>query len=244
MKIALLGYGRMGQLVEELITETGEDEVVYRIHRENASGFRLDDLKQADVAIDFSLPEAATYFLPLFFQAGVPVASGTTGWKKGDLATVHDQCRQYGGAFLYAPNFSIGVNVLFAVNAHLATIMDAQQQYDVSIEETHHIHKKDAPSGTAKMLAEQLIEKLERKKDWANEKSEKNEILEVISHREDEVPGTHVVSYGSPIDTISIKHEAKSRKGFASGAIQAAKWLKGKQGIFTMQDVLGLNVDS
>lgn len=244
MKIALLGYGRMGKLVEEMITGVGEDEVAFAIHRQNAAGFSIDDLAQADVAIDFSLPAAATYFLPLFFQAGVPVASGTTGWKKGDLEDLKEQCRQHGAAFLNAPNFSIGVNVLFALNTYLASIMDTQEQYGVRIDETHHIHKKDAPSGTAKMLAEQVIDKLHRKNDWVNEPSHNKNQLSVISHREDEVPGTHVVRYQSEIDTITIKHEAKSRKGFASGAIQAAKWLKGKQGIFTMQDVLGLNVNS
>ena len=240
MKIGLLGYGRMGKMVEDLLKAEGKDEVVLAIHEENAATLTEADLLQPEVVIDFSLPAAANRFIPFFLKNNIPVVSGTTGWGEGELDHIKALSLKNGSAFLHAPNFSIGVNIFFAMNKKLATIMERQSQYDISIDETHHIHKKDAPSGTAIHLADQVIERISRKQEWINKPSDDAKDLVILSHREDEVPGTHIVQYTSNIDNITLTHEAKSREGFARGAIEAAHWISGKKGIFSMEDVLGL----
>ncbi len=239
MNIALLGYGRMGRLVERLALEQGH-RIVLAIHSINASEIEEAELSAADVLIDFSLPDAALQFIPRFLRSGVPVVSGTTGWKEGALDYLKKTALECEGAFLYAPNFSIGVNILFAVNEYLAELMQGVEEYDVSIEETHHIHKRDAPSGTAKALAEQILAHLERKLRWVKGESSRKEELEIISKRIDEVPGTHVIRYRSEADLLELRHEAFSRDGFARGALLAARWIQGKKGIFAMSDVLGI----
>jgi len=239
MKIVLLGYGRMGHLIEKLARETGY-EVLSAIHTANAEKIRAHTYEEAEVLIDFSLPDAALQFIPRFLKAGVPVVSGTTGWKDGELDYLKKVAAEEHTALLYAPNFSVGVNVFFALNEYLAEIMQNVEGYDVSLEETHHIHKKDAPSGTARALAEQILARNKKKMRWVNSKSERPEELEIISKREDEIPGTHVISYQSDYDRITLWHEAFSREGFARGALLAARWIIGKEGIFTMNDVLGI----
>ena len=239
MKIVLLGYGRMGRLIEKMAREAG-DEVIAAIHTVNAEKIGAREYEEAEVLIDFSLPDAAMQFIPRFLKAGVPVVSGTTGWKDGELDYLKKLAAAEHTALLYAPNFSVGVNVFFALNEYLAQIMQNVEGYDVRLEETHHIHKKDAPSGTARALAEQILEYNEKKMRWVNSRTSRPEELEIISKREDEVPGTHVISYQSDHDRITLRHEAFSREGFARGALLAARWIAGKEGIFTMNDVLGI----
>ncbi len=239
MKIALLGYGRMGRLIEKMAANAG-DEVILAIHSVNAEKIGAREYAEAEVLIDFSLPDAAMQFIPRFLKAGVPVVSGTTGWKEGQPEYLGKVATEENSALLYAPNFSVGVNVFFALNEYLAQIMQNVAGYDVQIEEIHHIHKKDAPSGTAKALAGQILAYNEKKMRWVNSQSTRPEELEVISKREDEEPGTHVIRYQSDTDRITLRHEAFSREGFARGALLAARWIRGKEGIFTMNDVLGI----
>src|SRR5438552_8610815 len=238
MKIALIGYGKMGKAIEE-IAEAGGDEIVLKISEENIEMFTIENIKQRDVAIEFTSPHGAVDNIKKCFDAGVPVVCGTTGWLK-DLDEVNLYCEQKNGAFLYASNFSIGVNLFFALNDYLASLMSAHDEYDVSIEEIHHTQKKDAPSGTAITLAEQLLPKIKTKKNWINEKANDITELEIISQRIADVPGTHKIKYNSSTDAIEIIHTAHNRKGFASGAVLAAKFIAGKKGIFSMKDVLGL----
>ena len=221
MKIALLGYGKMGRTIESLATAAG-DEIVLRIGSANAADLTTEKLRRADVAIDFSLPDTAFDNVSACLRAGVPVVCGTTAWLDR-LEEAKQLCADTKGAFLYASNFSVGVNIFFAVNRYLADLMREQPQYGVRVEETHHTAKLDAPSGTAKTLAEALPPG-----------------TRITAHRVDPAPGTHVVTYDSPIDSIEIKHTAHSREGFARGALQAARWLVGKEGFFGMADVLGL----
>ncbi len=239
MKIVLLGYGRMGRLIEKMAVDAG-DEVIAAIHSVNAEKTGARVYEEAEVLIDFSLPDAAMRFIPRFLKAGVPVVSGTTGWKEGQLEYLRKVASEEKSALLYAPNFSVGVNVFFALNEYLAQIMRKVAGYDVQIEEIHHIHKKDAPSGTARALAEDILAYSEKKMRWVNSESQRPEELEIISKREDEVPGTHVIRYQSDSDRITLRHEAFSREGFARGALLAARWIIGKEGIFTMNDVLGI----
>jgi 4-hydroxy-tetrahydrodipicolinate reductase len=237
MKIALIGYGKMGKAIEQLALDRG-DEIVLKITSTDLGGLTLENLQKADVAIDFSRPEYAFENIALCFHAGVPCVSGTTGWLDRYEEAVA-LCREKNGSFLYASNFSIGVNLFFNLNKYLAGLMQSQSQYEVGMEEIHHTEKLDAPSGTAITLAEQIIERLERKKDWKNEESDVPHTLPIISKREENVPGTHSIHYRSAIDEIEIKHTAFSRKGFAQGALEAAHWLHNKKGVFSMADVLG-----
>ena len=239
MKIALLGYGKMGRLIEQLALQSGDD-IVLRVTAANRPTLSADMLRQADVAIEFSNPEAAFGNIALCLEAGVPVVSGTTGWHERYEEAVA-LCHEKQGAMLWASNFSIGVNVLFALNRRLAELMAPHPGYEPMIEEIHHIHKKDAPSGTAITLAGQIIKKLKRKAQWVLGTQGRDTDLLILAHREGEVPGTHVVRYSSPIDRLELKHEARSREGFAAGALLAARWIIGKQGAFTMDDVLDLN---
>ncbi|MEO2072222.1 MAG: 4-hydroxy-tetrahydrodipicolinate reductase [Zunongwangia sp.] len=233
MKIALLGYGRMGKAIESIALERGH-EVVLKID-ENIESYSLEEIG-IDVAIDFSIPDAAFKNITTCFKAGIPVISGTTGWlEKYDEAV--KICNDHKAAFIYASNFSLGVNIFFELNKKLAGMMKNLKEYGVEIEEIHHTKKLDAPSGTAISLAEQIIEVNETKKGWHLEKANDNEIP-VFAKRIEDVPGTHTVSYTSRIDDIEIMHTAHSREGFAKGAVFAAEWIKGKTGVYTMKDVL------
>lgn len=238
MKIALLGYGRMGQLIHQMVEADGKHSVVLTIHAENAATLTIDALREADVAIDFSVPDSAVQNINLALSAGLPVVSGTTGWLQ-QWEQVTEKVEATNGAFLHAANFSIGVNLFFALNKKLAELM-ASHDYDVSIKETHHIHKKDAPSGTAIALADEILKNVKSKERWVLDQATTDKELLILAERKDEVTGTHSVQFQSSIDSLTIQHEAYNRNGFASGALLAAEWLIGKRGIFTMQDVLGL----
>jgi 4-hydroxy-tetrahydrodipicolinate reductase len=226
MKIALLGYGKMGKAIAAMAEAAG-DEVVLRIGSGNRGELTQEALQAADVAIEVSRPETAFDHIALCLEAGVPVVCGTTGWLDR-LEEAVALCADKEGALLYASNFSIGVNLFFALNKRLAELMDSQPQYDPSILEIHHTQKLDAPSGTAISLAQDIVERLPDKEP------------PITSIREGQVPGTHEVVYRSDIDTISIRHEAHSREGFARGALLAAHWIVGKKGFFSMSDVLEL----
>lgn len=230
MKIALLGYGRMGKTIERLAVERGH-EIVFRI-KDNIASY---DLSQADVAIDFSIPDAAFKNITTCFEQHIPVVSGTTGWLDKYQKAV-ELCKEKKGAFIYASNFSLGVNLFFELNRKLAQMMSSFPDYSVSIEEIHHTQKLDAPSGTAISLAEQIMEN-SNKKGWKLDHAGENEIP-IHAKRIENVPGTHMVSYNSKVDTINIEHVAHSRDGFALGAIVAAEWLQNKTGVYTMKDVL------
>jgi 4-hydroxy-tetrahydrodipicolinate reductase len=232
MKIALLGYGKMGKTIEKIAIERGH-EVVLKISK----NIHEYDLSIADVAIDFSVPDAAFENITSCFKNNVPVISGTTGWLD-KYEQAKEICEKENGSFLYASNFSIGVNLFFELNSHLAKLIAPFREYEVDIEEIHHTQKLDAPSGTAISLAEQIIQNSD-KTGWKLDKAEENEIP-IIAKRIEDVPGTHVIAYRSPIDTIEIKHTAHSRQGFALGAVIAAEWIKDKKGIFTMKDVLSI----
>ena len=232
MKIALLGYGRMGKAIEKIAKNRGH-EIVARIDKDQIEG----TLEYANVAINFSIPDAALNNIFSALSLKIPVVCGTTGWLE-DLKKVTDFTTKNDTAFLYASNFSIGVNLFFKLNEQLAKIMNNQSEYKVNIEEIHHIHKLDAPSGTAITLAEGIIENSESS-DWSLSADKSDEIL-IDAIREGEVPGKHTITYESSIDTISIKHEAHNREGFALGAVVAAEWIVGKKGIFKMTDILNL----
>jgi 4-hydroxy-tetrahydrodipicolinate reductase len=237
-KIALLGYGKMGKAIEQLAAGAG-DEVVLRIHAGNESELSGHNLQQADVAIDFSHPETGFRHVKACLQAGVPVVSGTTGWlDRFEEAT--RLCHETEGAFFYASNFSIGVNLFFALNQKLAELMDDWPVYQPSMTEIHHTQKLDAPSGTAITLAEDMIARLERAKGWQEGKKAETGTIPIEAIREGDVKGTHEIRYTSAVDTVTIRHEAHSREGFARGALQAAHWLIGRKGVFGMQDMLGL----
>lgn len=238
MKIALIGYGKMGKAIDAIATAKGH-EVILRVDHDSQHLLEKEHLGQADVAIEFTTPETAYHNIRKCFEANVPVVSGTTGWLD-KLPDVEALCKKGQHAFLHATNFSIGVNIFFEVNKKLAALMASQPQYDVWMEEIHHTQKKDAPSGTALTLAEQLMSSVTRKTAWINEESHQADTLSIISKRIDPAPGTHTITYTSPIDDITITHTAHSREGFAAGAVVAAEWLKGKTGVFTMRDVLNL----
>lgn len=232
MNIALIGYGRMGKAIEKIAVSRGHT-ISCIIDKDREKG----SLKNTDVAINFSVPDAAVANLKMAFDAGIPVVCGTTGWLAQE-SEIHKHCLQQKSAFLYASNFSIGVNLFFQLNKQFARLMSNQQAtYTPFLEETHHVHKLDAPSGTALTLAEDLIDVDDRFESW--QMNEKNaEGLHIKAYREGEVPGTHRITYQSAIDEIHIEHKAHSREGFAQGAVIAAEWIKGKSGIFSMNDVL------
>ena len=238
MKIALIGYGKMGKTIEEIALQKGH-EIVLKIDLENKDELTTENLQQADVAIEFTGPENAIANIYKCFDSNIPVVCGSTGWLQ-HWAAVEKYCIEKNGTFLYASNFSIGVNIFFEVNKRLAALMSKQPAYDVTIEEIHHTAKKDAPSGTAITLAEQVIIELPRKSSWINEPTTNDELLVIESKRIDPAPGTHTVKYSSGVDDIAIIHTAHNRKGFAGGAVLAAEFLAGKRGMFFMKDVLGL----
>jgi 4-hydroxy-tetrahydrodipicolinate reductase len=232
MKIALLGYGKMGQVIERIALERGHEIVL----RKNISD-TFEGLENADVAIDFSAPDAAVSNISTCFITGIPIVSGTTGWL-AEYENMVALCNEKKGAFLYGSNFSLGVNIFFELNDYLAKIMSKFNQYEVELEEIHHLQKLDAPSGTAISLAKGIIQNSSYK-NWSLEKGKSNEIF-IDAKRIDNVPGTHTVSYNSEVDLIEIKHVAHNREGFAVGAVLAAEFLKDKKGIFTMKDVLNI----
>lgn len=238
MRIALIGYGKMGHAIEEIALQKNHD-VVLKIDVINQQDFTTDNLKKADVAIEFTHPGAAFDNIKKCLEAGVPVVVGTTGWLDR-YEEITGICKQNSGALLVASNFSVGVNIFFEVNKRLAELMSVHSDYEVSMEEIHHTSKKDAPSGTAITLAEQILERVSRKKKWVNHLSDNTDELEIISERIDPAPGTHKIKYESSIDDIEIIHTAHSRKGFAAGAVLAAEFLAGRRGIYSMKDVLGL----
>lgn len=237
MKLALIGYGKMGHAIEEVARTRGH-EIVLKVSIENVETGTIDNIRKADVAIEFTGPHSAFDNIIRCFDAGVPVVSGSTGWL-ANLATVNRLCHEKQGGFLYASNFSVGVNIFFEVNRRLASLMAPHPEYAVRITEIHHTEKKDAPSGTAISLAEQIIEEIPRKKGWVNHISDNLDQLEILSERTDPAPGTHRIEYFSGIDTIEITHTAHNRRGFAIGAVLAAEFLRGKKGIYQMSDVLG-----
>jgi len=238
MKIALIGYGKMGKAIEEIALQKGH-EIVLRIHIDNTEEFTTENVQQADVAIEFTGPDSAFNNVAKCIEAGVPVVSGSTGWlDKWDY--IKNLCTEHNGSLIYASNYSIGVNLFFEVNKYLSKLMANYDEYDVKMEEIHHTQKRDAPSGTAITLAEQVLENIRSKKQWVNHISDNQDELEIISERIDPAPGTHKVKYTSSIDDIEIIHTAHNRMGFAGGAVKAAEFLAGKKGIYTMRDVLGL----
>lgn len=236
MKIALIGYGKMGQTIEKIAVSRGH-EIVSIIDMNNAHDLDSEAFKSADVAIEFTRPESAIANLRKCFAAQVPVVCGTTGWV-AEMPKVRKEMEAADACLFWASNFSIGVNVFFAVNSYLAGIMDNFSDYNVSMTEIHHIHKLDAPSGTAITLAEGILEKVQRKSQWVDEVQADPADLAIKAVREGEVPGTHIITYESEIDTITISHEAKNRQGFALGAVIAAEFTAGKKGFLGMQDML------
>ena len=236
MKIILIGYGKMGKAIEEVAIQRGH-EIILKIDQPNLNEFTKDNLSKGDVAIEFTGPSTAFENVKKSIEFGVPTVSGSTGWIE-KLDEIKKLCSEKQGTFIYSSNYSIGVNIFFEINKKLAAMMADHPSYEVILEEIHHSQKKDAPSGTAITLADQILQQVKRKKQWVNELSENTEDLEIISQRIDTTPGTHSVKYSSVIDDIEIIHTAHNRQGFAAGAVLAAEFIKGKKGIFTMKDVL------
>lgn len=238
MKIALIGYGKMGKAIEEVALSRNHS-IELKIDIDTIASFSKENLQRCDVAIEFTGPHSAKENIMKCLDAGIAVVSGSTGWLES-RHEVENFCKEKSGSFLYASNFSVGVNIFFELNKKLAQLMNTHSDYEVSMEEIHHTQKKDAPSGTAITLAEQIMQAMPRKKKWVNEQSGNSADLVIISKREDPAPGTHSIKYSSAIDDIEIMHTAHSRKGFALGAVLAAEFLAGKKGIYTMKDVLGI----
>lgn len=232
MKIALLGYGKMGKVIERIALERGHEIVMIKSGKDTFEG-----LENADVAIDFSIPDAAVTNISTCLNSNMPVISGTTGWLD-NYDKIVSLCEEKSGAFIYGSNFSLGVNIFFELNDHLAKIMARFDQYKVAMEEIHHTQKLDAPSGTAITLAKSIIDNSDYSS-WALENAKDDEIL-IEAKRIENVPGTHTVVYNSEVDAIEIKHTAHNREGFALGAVIAAEWIQDKKGVFTMKDVLEL----
>jgi 4-hydroxy-tetrahydrodipicolinate reductase len=239
MKIALIGYGKMGKTIDEIALQRGHT-VQLKIDIDSQADLTKENLQHCDVAIEFTGPHSAKENILAVLDAGIPVLSGSTGWLEG-RNEVDNYCTKRNGTFLYASNFSVGVNIFFELNKKLAQLMKEQEDYEISLEEIHHTQKKDAPSGTAITLAEQVIQEIPRKKKWVNAVSADPEELVITSKREDPAPGTHHVKYYSAIDDIEIIHTAHSRRGFALGAVLAAEYIRDKKGIFSMKDILGFS---
>lgn len=236
MKIALIGYGRMGKEIEKIALDRGH-EISLKIDVDNQSDLTLENLKKCDVAIEFTIPTSAINNYKLCFDAGVPVVSGTTGWLD-QKEEVYNNCKAKDGTFFYASNFSVGVNLFFELNRKLATLMADRSEYDVEMTEVHHTQKLDAPSGTAISLAEDILDVLPSKAAWVNDQTPTENELNIKSEREGQVPGIHTVKYESDVDYIEITHSAKSRKGFAFGAVLAAEFCTENKGILSMKDLL------
>ncbi|WP_293914315.1 MULTISPECIES: 4-hydroxy-tetrahydrodipicolinate reductase [unclassified Sphingobacterium] len=246
MKIVLLGYGKMGQLIEKFAQKRGH-EVILVVDQHNRETLTAQNIQDADVAIDFSVPSGALENISLCFEASVPLVVGTTGWYD-HLDEVKDICLETDQSLLYGSNFSIGVNIFFHINKMLAKAIQPYHQYDVQVEEIHHVHKLDAPSGTAITIAEGILNNSDTKQQWVNELVDEgdgiipkpNELL-IESLRIEEVPGTHTVLYSSEVDQIEFKHTAHNREGFALGAVIAAEWLKGKKGFYQVTEMFDFN---
>lgn len=239
MKIAIVGYGRMGHLIEKIARERGH-KIVSIIDADNSGDFDTPEYRSADVAIEFTTPGTAVQNILASFAAKVPVVVGTTGWTDS-LPDIRTMSEKGDGTILFASNFSIGVNLFMAFNRYVAKVMNDFPEYTPSMTEIHHIHKLDHPSGTAITLADELIANVNRLDKWEEPEPGKkpdSHALEIEHVREGEVPGTHIIKWDSTVDTITLCHEAKSREGFALGAVKAAEWLKGKKGFYTMADML------
>ena len=236
MKIVLFGYGKMGKEIEKIALERGH-EILLKINSLESKVDFPKNISEADIAIEFSTPESAVENIMTCFDSNIPVVVGTTGWLQ-KMPEIKKVCTEKNQGLFYASNFSIGVNLFFQLNTYLAKLMNPYKEYDVTMEEIHHIHKKDAPSGTAITLAEEIIANNSSKKNWTNTSSNQPEKLSIVSKRIDEVPGTHTILYQSEVDAIEIKHIANNRKGFAFGAVLAAEWMINKKGIFGMNDLL------
>lgn len=233
MKIILLGYGKMGKIIERIALDRGH-EISARIDLDNRYEF---DHAKGDVAIEFSHPDAAFENVKQALEKNIPVVCGTTGWLSR-MNEIESLCKKVNGSFFYASNYSLGVNVFFKMNEYLAKVMNRFPEYGIEMDEIHHAEKRDAPSGTAITLAEGVMKHVTRKKKWATLDTGKPEDLVIKSFRIDQVPGTHVVKYDSMIDSIEIKHTAHSREGFARGAVMVAEWIRDKKGILSMDDYL------
>ncbi|RZA03393.1 MAG: 4-hydroxy-tetrahydrodipicolinate reductase [Sphingobacteriaceae bacterium] len=247
MKIALLGYGKMGKIIEKIATDR-KHEIVLTIDHDNLHDLTADNLQKADVAIEFSTPGTALSNIRNCLNAGVPIVVGTTGWYD-EIPALRQECEESNKTILYASNFSVGVNIFFHVNRVLAKLMNNYPYYDVQVEEIHHVQKLDSPSGTAITIAEGILENLDAKQKWVNVLTDSNgngddniktDELLIESHRIDSVPGTHTVIYDSEVDTIEFKHTAHNRNGFALGAVLAAEWIKDKKGFYSVEDMFDL----
>lgn len=236
MKIALIGYGKMGKEIEQIALSRGHS-IFLTIDINNPEELTSDNLAQADVAIEFTSPGTAVKNYLQCFNAGIPVVSGTTGWLE-QRELVVAACKEKNGCFFYSSNFSLGVNIFFELNRQLARMMKGFQQYDVNLTEIHHLQKLDAPSGTAISLAEDIISALDNKVKWTIEEPKTNKELQIIPVREGTVPGIHTVKYSSDVDYIEITHSAYNRKGLALGAVMAAEFSAGRTGIYSMSDLL------
>ena len=249
MKIALLGYGKMGKIIEG-IAISRKHEIVLKIDKDNQHELTAENLRKADVAIEFSTPATVLDNIDTCFKAGIPIVVGTTGWHNR-LALVKQTCEEGGNTLLYATNFSVGVNIFFHVNKILAKLMNNYPYYDVQVEEIHHMQKLDSPSGTAITIAEGIIGNLDSKKNWVNiltsgptpeDIGVPVDQLLIESHRIDSVPGTHTVIYDSEVDSIEFKHTAHNRNGFALGAVLAAEGVQGKNGFYSVEDMFNFNL--
>jgi 4-hydroxy-tetrahydrodipicolinate reductase len=238
MNIALIGYGKMGRAIESIAVEKGH-QIVLKIDIDNPNELNKENAAKADVAIEFTGPHSAFANVMKCLELGLPVVCGSTGWLD-KWPEAKQYCDQQNGTLIYASNYSIGVNLFFELNTRLAKLMSSYPEYNVSMEEIHHTQKKDAPSGTAITLAEQILQNISTKKNWVNHSAGKPEELGIVSERIDPAPGTHKVKYSSLVDDIEIIHTAHNRIGFAGGAVLAAEFAAGKKGIFGMKDVLGL----
>jgi 4-hydroxy-tetrahydrodipicolinate reductase len=236
MRILILGYGKMGKAIEEIAEERGHS-IAHKININNTQALKFIDSEEIDIAIEFSQPDAAFENICYCLNNGIPVVSGTTGWldRKSE---VEQLCHDKNGTFFYASNFSLGVNLFFKLNEVLAGLIEQHPIYKSKITEIHHTEKLDSPSGTAITLAEGIIKNLSSKKQWLNEPSDEEDFLPIISKREPDVPGTHIIEYSSDNDEIEIKHTAKSRTGFALGAVLVSEWILDKKGILSMEDFM------
>jgi 4-hydroxy-tetrahydrodipicolinate reductase len=238
MRIALIGYGKMGKAIEQIALEHNHTvPLIFDIH--NLSDLTVENLKGADVAIEFTSPETAVGNIKKCFAAGIPIVCGTTGWLD-KFEEVKTQCLSEGKTIFYSSNYSLGVNIFFKLNEYLARIMNKFPQYDVEMEEIHHMQKLDAPSGTAISLADGIIKNIDRKTMWELDNQSGQDAIKITAVRRDTVPGTHIILYDSDVDFIEITHSAKNRKGFALGAVLAAEFVIGKKGVLSMDDLLKL----
>jgi 4-hydroxy-tetrahydrodipicolinate reductase len=238
MKIALIGYGKMGKEIEKIALDRGH-EVVLKIDVTNPEDLTIENLQKADVAIEFTIPSSATDNYLLCFEAGIPVVSGTTGWLE-KMPEIQNLCIEKNGTFFYTSNFSLGVNIFFALNKKLAELMANHPEYKIEMTEIHHTQKLDAPSGTAITLAEGIMRNIPEKKSWVNHSTDQSDELGIVSVREGQVPGTHIINYDSEVDYLEITHCAKNRKGLAFGAVLASEYSFGKKGILSMNDLLNI----